>query len=108
MPGAREKNYREASASSMFVYALYKGIKNGWLDRAKYGPVAAAATGESSISSSLSTPRVASTSRASARPLGWAAIPIGTDLYAYYTGIDVVTNEPKGLGAFLLASAERE
>jgi len=39
---------------------------------------------------------------------GLGGNPYRDGSYAYYTGIDVVTNEPKGLGAFLLASAERE
>ena len=38
-PG-RPGNYREASASSMFVYALSKAVRHGWLDQAAYGPVA--------------------------------------------------------------------
>ena len=40
-PPARRGNYREASASAMFVYALSKGVKAGWLDAKTYGPVAA-------------------------------------------------------------------
>jgi len=106
--GAREKNYREASASSMFVYALYKGIKNGWLDRAKYGPVAA--RGYRGILDQFvlvdSEGRVSVKSICAAAGLGGSPYRDGS--YAYYTSIDVVTNEPKGLGAFLLASAERE
>jgi unsaturated rhamnogalacturonyl hydrolase len=38
--GARKGNYREATASSMFVYALAKGINRGYLSREKYLPVA--------------------------------------------------------------------
>src|SRR5882724_7720145 len=38
--GGRAKNYREASGSSMLVYALTKGVKNGWLDKSTYEPVA--------------------------------------------------------------------
>ena len=34
----REGNYLEASASSMFVYALAKGINRGYLSREKYLP----------------------------------------------------------------------
>lgn len=31
--GSREGNYLESSASSMFVYALYKGVRKGYLDK---------------------------------------------------------------------------
>ena len=37
-PGTREGNYREATASCMFVYALAKGINRGYLSREKYLP----------------------------------------------------------------------
>jgi unsaturated rhamnogalacturonyl hydrolase len=36
----RPGNYREASASSMFVYALAKAVRRGWIDRDVYGKVA--------------------------------------------------------------------
>jgi unsaturated rhamnogalacturonyl hydrolase len=38
-PG-RSGNYIESSGSSMFVYALLKGIRLGYLDKATYFPVA--------------------------------------------------------------------
>jgi unsaturated rhamnogalacturonyl hydrolase len=106
--GSREKNYREASASSMFVYALSKGIKNGWLDKTTYGPVAA--RGYQGILDQFieidGDGQVNVTSICAAAGLGGKPYRDGS--YDYYTSIDVVTNEPKGVGAFLLASVERE
>jgi unsaturated rhamnogalacturonyl hydrolase len=106
--GSREKNYREASASSMFVYALTKAIKNGWLDKTTYGPVAA--RGYQGILDQFveidGDGRVNVASICAAAGLGGSPYRDGS--FEYYSGIDVVTNEPKGVGAFLLASAERE
>jgi rhamnogalacturonyl hydrolase YesR len=33
-------SWRETSGTAMFAYALITGVKNGWLDRQKYGPAA--------------------------------------------------------------------
>lgn len=36
------RNWPETSGSAMFTYALATGVRNGWLDPARYGPVARA------------------------------------------------------------------
>jgi unsaturated rhamnogalacturonyl hydrolase len=104
----REKNYREASASSMFVYALSKAVKNGWLDKSTYEPLAS--RGYQGILDQFvkvdGDGRVDLTGICKAVGLG--GNPYRDGSYDYYTGVEVMTNEPKGLGAFLLASTERE
>lgn len=106
--GARDKNYREASASSMFVYALSKGIKNGWLDKSKYGPVAARGY-QGILDQFVEIDRDGRVNLTSiCKAVGLGGTPYRDGSYDYYTGVEVMTNEPKGIGAFLLASTERE
>jgi unsaturated rhamnogalacturonyl hydrolase len=106
--GGRENNYPEASASSMFVYALSKGVRNGWLDARLYGPVAE--RGYQGIVSRFveagSDGRV--TLKNVCKVAGLGGKPYRDGSYAYYTGTDVVADDPKGVGAFILASVERE
>jgi unsaturated rhamnogalacturonyl hydrolase len=106
--GSRQKNYREASASAMFVYALSKAVKHGWLDQSTYEPVAS--RGYQGILDRFveidGDGRVSLTNICKAAGLG--GNPYRDGSYDYYTSVEVMTNEPKGLGAFLLASTERE
>jgi unsaturated rhamnogalacturonyl hydrolase len=106
-PG-RTGNYREASASSMFVYALAKSVRNGWLDRAVYGKVATRGyqglltqfleVGGDGLLNLKSVCKVA----------GLGGNPYRDGSYAYYTSTEVVKNDPKGVGAFLLAAVASE
>jgi unsaturated rhamnogalacturonyl hydrolase len=106
-PG-RLGNYREASASSMFVYFLSKSVGGGWLDQAEYGPIAArgyqgllrefVAVGADGHLDLKSVCKVA----------GLGGNPYRDGSYAYYTSTEVVKNDPKGVGAFLLAAVENE
>jgi rhamnogalacturonyl hydrolase YesR len=101
------KNFQEASASSMFVYALTKGVKNGWLDAKKYG--AAATRGYQGI---LATFAEADSSghvsvKGICKVAGLGGNPYRDGSFEYYTGTEVAVNDPKGVGAFILASAAR-
>ncbi|MWV43894.1 glycosyl hydrolase family 88 [Paenibacillus sp. HJL G12] len=105
--GGRKGNYLEASASSMFVYAIAKGIRLGlledsWsetLDRAYQGLIAefVLETKEGWVNLNKNC-QVAG--------LGGADQRDGT--YAYYISEPIVTNDQKGLGAFLQACGEYE
>jgi unsaturated rhamnogalacturonyl hydrolase len=103
----RDGNYLEASASAMFVYALSKGLASGWLDDKKLGPVAA--RGWDGILDSFVS--VAPDGQVDVRSIckvaGLGGDPYRDGSYRYYTTTEVVSNDPKGVGAFLLASAER-
>jgi unsaturated rhamnogalacturonyl hydrolase len=104
----RPGNYREASASSMFVYALAKAVHRGWLDPATYGPVATRgyrglvreflAVGRDGLVNLEHVCKVA----------GLGGHPYRDGSYAYYTSTEVVANDPKGVGAFILAAVENE
>jgi len=104
----RPGNYRESSASAMFVYALAKGVRNGWLDRARYASVAARGyqglvrefveLGDDGNVNLKNVCKVA----------GLGGSPYRDGSYAYYASTEVVKNDPKGTGAFLLAAVENE
>jgi unsaturated rhamnogalacturonyl hydrolase len=96
-------NYTEASASSMFVYTLAKGVRLGCLP-SKYKRVARKgfegtikefveidATGLVNLNRTVVVAGLSDTRN-------------GT--YEYYLSERVKTNDPKGVGAFLLASNE--
>ena len=102
---ATEGNYPESSASSMFVYTLAKGVRMGYLP-ASYLPVAKKgyegivkkffitdAGGQSALQGTVSVS-------------GLGGDPYRDGSFGYYIGEKVVTNDPKGLGAFLLAADE--
>jgi len=104
----RPGNYRESSASSMFVYALSKAVRSGWLDKAVYSKVASRgylgllqefiafdANGHLNLKNVC-------------KVAGLGGNPYRDGSYAYYTSTDVVKNDAKGVGAFLLAAVETE
>jgi unsaturated rhamnogalacturonyl hydrolase len=104
---SREGNYTEASASCMFVYALAKGIRKGYL-APKY--LDAAQRGYAGIIEHLveidETGQVNLTKICAVAGLGGEQQRDGS--FEYYISEPVVSNERKGVGAFLLASAEME
>jgi unsaturated rhamnogalacturonyl hydrolase len=104
----RPGNYREASASAMFVYALTKGVANGWLDAKTFGP--AAALGWAGVLNQfVGEDKAGLTSlRNVCKVAGLGGTPYRDGSYAYYVGTEVVADDHKGLGAFLLAGATRK
>lgn len=103
--GKREKNYLEASASSMFVYALAKGVRKGYLSK---GYASVATRGYEGLTGRLikTDPdgSVSLTQICSVGGLGGAQKRNGT--FEYYMSEPVVANDLKGVGAFLMASIE--
>ncbi|MFD1956299.1 glycoside hydrolase family 105 protein [Paenibacillus thailandensis] len=105
--GSRKGNYLEASASSMFAYAIAKGIRLGllgdaWndtLDRAFRGLIEEFVTETKEGWVNLNK-------NCQVAGLGGAARRDGT--FAYYISEPIVTNDLKGVGAFLQACAEYE
>jgi unsaturated rhamnogalacturonyl hydrolase len=104
----RPGNYREASASSMFVYALSKAVRSGWLDKAVYGTVAS--RGYQGLLREFVEQRADGhlDLKSVCRVAGLGGNPYRDGSYAYYTSTEVVKNDPKGIGAFLLAAVENE
>lgn len=105
---AKKGNYPEASASSMFVYTIAKGIRKGYLDD-RYLQVAK--KGFTGIEKSFIVPgakagQVNLNGTVSVSGLGGQPYRDGS--YEYYISEKVITNDPKGVGAFLLAANEME
>src|SRR5205085_1972333 len=105
--GHERGNYWESSASCMFVYALAKGVRQGYLP-ASYLRVAQKgyqgivkrfvetdANGQVNLKGTVSV-------------AGLGGSPYRDGSYQYYLSEKVSTNDPKGVGAFLLASTEME
>jgi unsaturated rhamnogalacturonyl hydrolase len=103
--GKREKNYLEASASSMFVYALAKGARKGYLGK-EYASVAK--KGYEGLVKHLVKVDPDGTVNlvqvCSVAGLGGPQKRNGT--YEYYVSEPVVANDLKGVGTFIMASIE--
>ncbi|WP_295651563.1 glycoside hydrolase family 88 protein [uncultured Mucilaginibacter sp.] len=100
-------NYLEASASSMFTYALAKGVRNGYLAES-YLPVAEKAY-KGLLTQFITTDASgAVTLKGTVSVSGLGGQPYRDGTYGYYLSEKVVDNDPKGVGAFLQASVEIE
>lgn len=104
-PG-RAGNYLEASASSMFVYTLAKAVRLGYLP-ASYATVAQKGY-NGIISQFITAASGAADLKGTVSVSGLGGEPYRDGSYEYYIREKVITNDPKGLGAFLLASNEIE
>ncbi|ALV32408.1 glycoside hydrolase family 88 protein [Streptomyces sp. CdTB01] len=95
--GNRSDDWTETSCSSMFTYALSRGVQQGYLDP-HYAAVAR--RGYQGVLAKLS---VGSDGRTDL-----ADISIGTNVgdYAYYIARDRATNDFHGLGAFLIMNEQ--
>jgi unsaturated rhamnogalacturonyl hydrolase len=102
-----KRNYFEESASCMFTYGLAKGVRLGYLPAQYSGNAARAwqgildhfvhadADGSVSISGTVIG-------------VGLGGSPYHDGTYAYYVSVPVAVNDPRGVGAFLLAGSEME
>ena len=108
-PG-RKGNYLESSASSMFVYALAKGINRGYLAREKYLP--AVLRGYAGLVRECIRPggdgRVNLTRVCEVAGLGYttASGRPRDGSFDYYVSEPVVENDLKGVAPFILAGLE--
>ncbi len=108
--GGREGNYLETSASSMFVYALAKGINRGYLDRETYLPVVLKGYA-GLVRDCTRTDEAGSlhlTRNCEVAGLGYTSSKgrprDGT--FEYYISEPVIENDLKGIGPFILAGIE--
>ena len=105
--GTAKGNYLESSASCMFVYALAKGVRRGYLpehyianaERGYKGILAKfIEVGPGDDVSVTGTMKVG----------GLGGDPYRDGTYAYYLSEKVVANDPKGVGPFIMAATEME
>jgi unsaturated rhamnogalacturonyl hydrolase len=105
--GGDKGNYLEASGSCMFVYALAKGVRRNYLSKAY---LSVARRGYKGILEHF----VKTDARGQVNLEGTVGVaglggnPYRDGSYQYYLSEKVVTNDPKGIGALLLASTEME
>jgi len=110
--GGRERNYLEASASSMFVYAMAKGIHRGYLSREKYLPAVLKGY-EGLVRDLIRTDGDGSvhlTRNCEVAGLGFTAANgrPRDGSFEYYVSEPIVENDLKGVGPFILAGMEME
>lgn len=103
----KKGNYLEASASCMFVYALAKGVRLGYLP-AGYMPVAQKGYAGITRQFVKPAPEGGVNLEGTVSVAGLGGDPYRDGSYEYYLSEKVVTNDPKGVGAYMLASNEIE
>lgn len=105
--GTRPSNYLEASGTSMFIYAMAKGVQNGYLDNRW---LSTAQKGFEGLVNHLVTVDdsghvdlhgVCSTA-------GLGGVPYRDGSFEYYVNEPIITNDLHGVGAFLLAAVALE
>lgn len=100
-------NYLESSASGMFIYALAKGVRLGYLP--KRCLVSAQRGWKGMLDHFVQiSPDGSITITGTVKGIDLGSAPSHDGSFAYYTSAPVVSNDPKGVGAFLLASTEIE
>lgn len=110
-PG-RDGNYQEATCSSMFVYALAKGINRGYLSREKYLPIVRKGY-EGLIRDLIKTNAdgsISLTQCCEVAGLGYTNSKgrARDGSFEYYVSEPVIDNDLKGVGPFILAGMEVE
>lgn len=100
-------NYPEASASCMFVYTMAKAVRQGYLQPTYLHAIQKGYNGiikkfiETDANGQLNLNGTVSVS-------GLGGKPYRDGSYEYYLSEKVITNDAKGVGAFILASVEVE
>jgi unsaturated rhamnogalacturonyl hydrolase len=98
--GARAGNYEESSATAMIAYALMKGARLGALSPA-HGEA-----GTRSYNSTVARFLVNHELTGICSVAGLGNVPYRDGSYEYYLSEPIVSNDPKGAGAFMMATAE--
>lgn len=102
----QKPNYPESSASCMMTYALAKASRLGYINSSFY---AVAQKGYEGIKNQFvwdSAGAIHLTGTVSVSGLG--GNPYRDGSFAYYMSEPVITNDPKGMGGFILCAAEME
>lgn len=104
-PG-KEKNYFEASASSQFVYAIAKGVRKGYVPASKI--VIAKKGYDGLVKQFIKEENGQTNLHGTVKVSGLGGKPYRDGSFAYYMSEPVIVNDPKGVGAFLLAANEMD
>ncbi len=103
----RAGNYLEASASAMFVYAFAKGVRKGYLPE-EY--LSAARRGYNGLLQNLIKIDAQGllTLEGTCGSAGLGGEPYRDGSFEYYVTEKIISNDPKGVGPFILAALEME
>ena len=102
---ARKGNYFEASASCQFVYAIGKGVRKGYLSADK---ISIAKKGYDGIVKTFIKDEGKVNLYGTVKVSGLGGKNYRDGSFEYYMSEPVIVNDPKGMGAFILASNEME
>lgn len=102
----QQKNYFESSASSQFVYAIAKGVRLGYLPPSKIEIAKKGYNGL--IKKCIKIENGQTNLYHTVKVSGLGGNPYRDGSFEYYMSEPVIINDPKGLGAFLMASNEME
>jgi unsaturated rhamnogalacturonyl hydrolase len=105
--GGRPGNYLEASGSCMVVYAIAKGVRNGYLDQS-WLPIAT--RGFKGLLNHLVTidDKGQIDLHGICSSAGLGGNPYRDGSFEYYVSEPIATNDLHGVGAFILAAIELE
>jgi unsaturated rhamnogalacturonyl hydrolase len=105
--GDRAGNFYEASASCMFVYAIAKGVRMGYLSQSDE---ASARLGWQGIQKHFiaTGPDGLMVLNGTVKVGGLGGTPYRSGTYEYYIGEKTIANDGKGVGAFMMAGSEME
>ncbi len=103
----RKGNYFEASASNMFVYTFAKAVRLGYLPSSYFKAAQKGYEGiKKQFVETVDAGKVNLKGTVSVSGLGGKPYRDGS--FEYYMSEKVITNDPKGVGAFMLAANEME
>ncbi|MCF3109689.1 glycoside hydrolase family 88 protein [Niabella sp. CC-SYL272] len=102
----RKPNYTESSATAMLAYTLAKGVRKGYLAAAYQATAQKAFNGL--VSYKLSKSNGFTNLEGTVSVSGLGGKPYRDGSFDYYMREKVVQNDPKGMGAFILAANEIE
>ena len=100
-------NYLESSVSTMFVYALYKGVRLGLIDKSYLEVAEKGYEGILKHFIEVDDNGVVSLTQTCA-VAGLGGKPYRSGEYDYYINEKIRSNDPKAVGPFINASLERE
>jgi unsaturated rhamnogalacturonyl hydrolase len=105
--GDRPGNYLEASGACMFAYAMAKGVRTGHLP--EYWLAVARRSYRGILEHFVQVDSLGEVNlHGICGMAGLGGNPYRNGSYEYYVAEEVVTNDPKGAAAFILAAVEME
>lgn len=100
-------NYLESSAASMFVYAIAKGVRQGYLPESYFSVAKKGFEGmKREFVEEVNAEKINFKGTVSVSGLGGKPYRDGS--FEYYMSEKVITNDPKGVGSFISAANEME